>query len=564
VAYTPQTLWLSAADGTGARPIAAGAVSASWSPDSRRLAYSADGIHVLSAAGDRVVDPRAGGTVRWSPDGRTLAFVAGGGLVLRRDGRERVLVPVSPVTFAWSPDGRRIAYGINSEIDLVDVATGRSRRVFGAKPDEYLPFWNLELAFAPNGRTLAFSLGTIRMLNMRTLAVRTTRAGGNGISWSPDGRTLLYVQGGESTNGDAISTGNVRTVTPSGHIRDIVWGSKPYGGQIVSAAWTTAPLSVRYRSPQSVDGAFAGGPVQEIAADGGRVAFIACGGVSVWTPTTGAVTAVAPAPECRATYSRGHDYSLGLAGDRVVWWEKSWGLCFQWAAHEATIGEAPVDLQHGFGCLGSPPLDGSGTALGAGSLLVRSSWKMHYDNGGMVVDGQTVERVDGPGCPCPLSSSPGPYTPLDVDAGRIVVSGQNETRILAADGTILLSLPVPTLAAQLSGSDLVIASRGALRVYNAVTGTLRATWALPAQPAGHDCDLFGDPSCLNPAPLTLGGLSHGVAVYVVDGQVHLLRIADGADRVVGPGTLPRFMDAGLVYADGARIRLVPFERLPLS
>jgi hypothetical protein len=564
VAYTPQTLWLSAADGSGARPIAAGAVSASWSPDSRRLAYSADGIHVLSAAGDRVVDPRAGGTVRWSPDGRTLAFVAGGGLVLRRDGRERVLVPVSPVTFAWSPDGRRIAYGINSEIDLVDVATGRSRRVFGAKPDEYLPFWNLELAFAPNGRTLAFSLGTIRMLNMRTLAVRTTRAGGNGISWSPDGRTLLYVQGGESTNGDAISTGNVRTVTPSGHIRDIVWGSKPYGGQIVSAAWTTAPLSVRYRSPQSVDGAFAGGPVQEIAADGGRVAFIACGGVSVWTPTTGAVTAVAPAPECRATYSRGHDYSLGLAGDRVVWWEKSWGLCFQWAAHEATIGEAPVDLQHGFGCLGSPPLDGSGTALGAGSLLVRSSWKMHYDNGGMVVDGQTVERVDGPGCPCPLSSSPGPYTPLDVDAGRIVVSGQNETRILAADGTILLSLPVPTLAAQLSGSDLVIASRGALRVYNAVTGTLRATWALPAQPAGHDCDLFGDPSCLNPAPLTLGGLSHGVAVYVVDGQVHLLRIADGADRVVGPGTLPRFMDAGLVYADGARIRLVPFERLPLS
>jgi hypothetical protein len=188
---------------------------------------------------------------------------------------------------------------------------------------------------------------------------------------------------------------------------------------------------------------------------------------------------------------------------------------------------------------------------------------MHYDKGGMVVDGQTVERVDGPGCPCPLSSSPGPYTPLDVDAGRIVVSGQNETRILAADGTILLSLPVPTLAAQLSGSDLVIASGGALRLFDAVTGTLRATWALPAQSAGHDCDLFGDPSCLNSAPLTLGGLSRGVAAYVVGGQVHLLRIADGADRVVGPGTLPRFMDAGLVYADGARIRLVPFERLPL-
>jgi hypothetical protein len=43
----------------------------------------------------------------------------------------------------------------------------------------------------------------------------------------------------------------------------------------------------------------------------------------------------------------------------------------------------------------------------------------------------------------------------------------------------------------------------------------------------------------------------------------MLRLADGADRVVGPGKLPRFMDAGFVYADGARIRLVPFDRLPL-
>jgi hypothetical protein len=45
--------------------------------------------------------------------------------------------------------------------------------------------------------------------------------------------------------------------------------------------------------------------------------------------------------------------------------------------------------------------------------------------------------------------------------------------------------------------------------------------------------------------------------------VHLLRLADGADRLVGPGTLARFMDAGLVYADGARIHLIPYDGLPL-
>jgi WD40 repeat protein len=569
IAYVPQTLWLSRADGTNPQVLAERATSAAWSPDSRRLAYFAeDGVHILGPTGNRIVSPGAGGgTVRWSPDGKTLAVAAAnGGISLLRDGRWRGLVSASVVTFAWSPDGRRIAYGSSGTygngIWLVDVATGRSRLVFEPKPGEYLPFWNVELAFAPNGRTLAIELGAIRMLNVRTLATLTTHAVGHDISWTGGG-ALVYVQGGESTNADAMTTGNVQSVTPNGHIRNLVLGSKAYGGQIVSAAWTSVPRSVRYRSPQVVEGTFAGGPVQELAADGGRVAFIACGGVSVWTPATGAVMPVAPAPECRATYSRGHDYSLGIAGDRVAWWEKGWGLCFQWAAREATIGTAPTDLDHGTGCLGSPPVIGSGTALGAGSLLVRSSWKTHYANGGMVVDGQTVERVDGPGCPCPLSSSPGPYTPLDVDAGRIVVSGQNETRILAADGTILLSLPAPTLAAQLSGSDLVIATAGAVRVYNAVTGTLRATWPLPAQPAGHDCDLFGDPSCFNPAPLTLGGLSHGVAAYATGGKVHLLRLADGADRIVGPGTLPRFMDAGLVYADGARIRLVPFERLPL-
>jgi len=35
----------------------------------------------------------------------------------------------------------------------------------------------------------------------------------------------------------------------------------------------------------------------------------------------------------------------------------------------------------------------------------------------------------------------------------------------------------------------------------------------------------------------------------------------GSDRVVGYGALPRFTAAGLIFADGARIRLVPFSRL---
>jgi hypothetical protein len=567
VEWVPATLWLARADGAGARAIGT-AEDAAWAPDSRRLAYSAaDGVRVLTTTGaDRVVDPRVASQLHWSPDGKTLALVRNEGIVLRRRGHERVLVPATPSSFAWAPDGRRIAYGTQKGVFLVSVASGRARLVYRVRQTQPFPTAPLELTFSRDGRFLAFAFGAeIRILTLRTLHARTLRVQGHDLGWSPEDRLLLYVQGSESSNGDAIATGDVQTVTPAGRIRTVVSASSPYGGQIVAAAWTTAPPSVRYRTAEVPSGVFAGGPVQELVADGGRAAFIACGGVYAWSAASGAVDPIETPGECRAPFSRGHVYSLGLAGDRMAWLEKGWGLCFRWNAREAAVGSPAFDLGTGFGCLGSAPVEGVGTTVGAGSLLVRSAWKLRPGSGNAVVDQQAVERVEPAGCPCPvLSSSPGPYTPLDVDSGRIVVSGQNETRILSSDGTVLLSLPVPTLAAQLSGSDLVLAAGGELRVYNATSGRLRATWPLPGQPAGHDCDLFGDPTCRSPAPLTLGGVAHGLATYAFGGQVHVLRLADGADEVVGPGTLPRFFDPGLVYADGARVRLVLWDALPLG
>jgi hypothetical protein len=64
--------------------------------------------------------------------------------------------------------------------------------------------------------------------------------------------------------------------------------------------------------------------------------------------------------------------------------------------------------------------------------------------------------------------------------------------------------------------------------------------------------------------LRLGDFERGLVAYTLDGQVHLLRVNDGADKIVARGTLPRFADSGLVFADGARVRLLPFDRLPLS
>ena len=305
----------------------------------------------LSAGGPQRVEPlprvdrQHAVTVRFSPDGGTLAFDGGSGITVLKGGREHVLFPYQPAAFSWSPDGKRIAYGTGDGISFIAAAGGRPRLVYRWPPDPSLDSFRQELAFSPAGRQLAFMVGgRLGFLDTRTLQARTVHDFGHDIAWSPDGSSVLFVQGLDSDEGDSITTGDVQSVTPGGHIRTLVSGSAPYGGQIVSAAWTTAPAGVRYRPPQPVDGVFAGGPVQELAADGGRVAFIACGGVSAWTPATSTVVAVERAPDCRASFSRGHAYSLGLAGDRLVWLDKGWGLSFQWSAREATLGASPIDV----------------------------------------------------------------------------------------------------------------------------------------------------------------------------------------------------------------------------
>jgi hypothetical protein len=559
----PGTLWLARADGTHARPI--GRVQTGvWTRDSHRYVYNApDGVHIATTGGrDSIVHRRPPGSGNCSPD--AFAFIGNGGITLLRRGHERVLVKADVLSFSCSRDGRRIVYATREGVYLASPVNGRSQLLSSAPEDLFA--YQADVAVSPNGHFVAFTLGQgIKLVDMRTRRVRALAPFGHGLAWAPDSSRLLYVESALSTNSDAISVGGVKTVTPGGRVRTVVSATNSYGGQLIAAAWARSPRGFKYRRPQQVDGVFAGGPVQELVTNGNRVAFIACGAVSTWATATNDVTMIARPPDyCRAVNSRGHSYSLGLAGDRVAWAEKGWGLCFHWDAYEATVGAPPIALAGGSGCLGGTPTDGVGTHVGAGGLLVRSRWHMTSDANGRAVSEQSIERLEPDGCPCPVvSSSPGPYTPLDVDVGRIVVSGTNETRILDGNGAVLLSLPVPTLAAQLSGPDLVLAYFSQLRVYDANTGALRQTWPLPTT-TGHDCDFYGDPSCLIVRRLKLGDFAHRLAAYTLDGQVHLLRVSDGADKTVAPGTLPRFVDSGLVYADGARVRILPFDRLPLS
>jgi len=557
-------LWLAHADGSAPRLVARAAGQAAWTRDSTRFAYTAeDGLHVVQLRGLR--NRRVSATasmcgVAWSPDGRSLASIdTTRGLVVVRGARARSL-PVargaSGCRLAWSPDGQWIAVaGSENRIAgapnppdaaVVSLDGTKSRVIVGASG----PAWS------PNGRLLAYRGGDgIHVWNPATGEDRLIdRDVGFDLAWSPDGRSLAYVQGWMYLLYPAAeSTGDIRTVTLSGQVHVVVAAARPYGGQITSLAWAGASTSVRYRAPVVPDGAFAGGPVAFIAGDDGRAALVACRHVFVWKVAQSTMTRVDPdegavdhpgSVDCLDQNSRAQIYGVGLAGDRVAWGEKAAGLGFAWKLRMTALERPPrtVDLATGYGALGTT----ENMPVGSGSLLAFNDFP------GRVTT--TVYRAEPSGCPCPaLRTDPGPLYLDDVDAGRILAHGSNAIVVLDSTGAQLLSVasPVPPtyhplLTAGLAGDDLVVLLDGELRDYDATIGSLRHDWPLPG--------------------VSYRGLqdtARGLAAYVDPGGVALVRLSDGATATVAPGSSAAFTDAGLVYADGARVHLVPFDQLPL-
>ena len=154
------------------RPGGGGPSSVAWSPDGRRLAFTAplrsgeeppwelatvrlDGTHRR-----RLTRGRPGedlDSADWSPDGRTIVYSRGQMVIegIRPDGRgRRVLFGRRLRTIArdpeWSPDGRRLALATErSKLEVVVVRRdGANPRTVG---NGEVPVW------LPNGRALAYT-----------------------------------------------------------------------------------------------------------------------------------------------------------------------------------------------------------------------------------------------------------------------------------------------------------------------------------------------------------------------------------------------------------------------
>jgi TolB protein len=171
---------------------------------------------VVAQGGSVYVDGREiakGDQPAWSPDGTRVAFHRNGEIrVVDRDGRnERRLTKRAPglhwpASFpAWSRDGTRIAFSGTRDLYTVAVASGRLTRLTRSQQS-----WlgNHTAAWSPDGRTIAFSRSTDAFNNdiflMRadgTNLRRLTRSQGTDgrlgeelmPSWSPDGRTIVFV-----------------------------------------------------------------------------------------------------------------------------------------------------------------------------------------------------------------------------------------------------------------------------------------------------------------------------------------------------------------------------------
>jgi TolB protein len=154
------------ADGTGLRRLTKGHerdTQASWSPEGRLVSFvrvkssgATPSIWIVAADGSGAHRIAPGGSAVWAPNGKRLA-VGGLGLTLMKpDGtRARTIVAGECEVAAWSRDGSRILFtryrNGNPDVYLVRTDGTRLRRLTRQRGEDYAA------DFSPDGRKILFS-----------------------------------------------------------------------------------------------------------------------------------------------------------------------------------------------------------------------------------------------------------------------------------------------------------------------------------------------------------------------------------------------------------------------
>jgi hypothetical protein len=335
-------------------------------------------------------------------------------------------------------------------------------------------------------------------------------------------------------------------------------------------------------------------PLAGLAADGPRAAFAFCNQlVGIWRPGAANVTRLGPVAQWTCPPPRGLErtFSIALADGRVAWAASAGGniytnlvfLVVLSNPHTLTIA-AETDY-----CCRSldPDPNRMGDVYGSGGFLVFSSRLKCGDLGAPSCPGptrtvvsQTMWRLRRPPFSAQCVNRPGPcmqlttsapnatLRPLSVSANRVLLLNNGVLELRNGSGAITRQFA--GVAGVMRGADLtvnrvLVLVPAALRVYNANTGALVRTRALPNVTSAGIC---GMPPCPAVA-LQMLDAARGLVAYALSGKLHLLRLRDGRDRVVATAADARFGTKGLFYAYSApapwvsRIRFVPWAQLPV-
>lgn len=334
-------------------------------------------------------------------------------------------------------------------------------------------------------------------------------------------------------------------------------------------------------------------PVEYLASDGNRVAYSFCGQlVAWWTPgsRTGGRFGLPAQFTCPPPSSPERVYSLAVASGQVGFAVNYGGIqTNSWikAVSFAQPANVRIVASQVACCRGSPAGEGRmGFVVGQGSLLAFTSWQLCGDPGGpscgigaASIVASTVYSVSLPpsaGSTCPgepyqctqIGTAPSLVGAIAADSGRLaLLRADGSLAVIDASGAIVSIYPVTTwgqtLAAELSGNELILLGQGSLRELDAATGALLHTWPVANVPSGGTCRRLPCPQ----QQLTLEDAAGGLVAYTLQGAVHVLRLPDGRDVAVALGTRARFVTTGLVFAyEGtgtwpAGLRLLPSAQI---